>query len=88
MQYASAIRRLYSLETLDTRFIIPSKASPKQALSDQSPQGSSDIAKTAGPSLWKTPEFILYYVIFILVVPLMVKQPVDVSRCTCRSSGV
>jgi hypothetical protein len=30
---------------------------------------------------WKTPEFFFYYVVFLLVVPMMVRIPVALSSC-------
>src|SRR5947209_1684882 len=70
MTLISNLRRLYSLDTLDTRFTKSKSSSPIQA--------------EAQPSKWRTPEFYLYYVIFIVVVPQMFKVSYDVSKSTLR----
>jgi protein-cysteine N-palmitoyltransferase HHAT len=79
-------RSLYSLETLDTRFVT----------SSNTPAGGKDGAAkasekkiSAGPSRWFTPEFFFYYVMFVLIFPLMVKSPIDASKCeSAETSGV
>ncbi len=86
------LRQLYSLDTLDTRFVVPATAPPKEALEeaqadpakplpDQSRRSrSANPAESAQPSLWNTPEFYFYYVIFITFIPLMIKSVYDVSQ--------
>lgn len=78
--------RLYSLETLDTRFNNPSKAVPRSEIA----VGASDNRRkvpntlengTARPSKWRTPEFGIYALVFALVVPLMFKSVIDLSSC-------
>jgi len=34
------------------------------------------------PPRWKTPEFIVYYVVALVVIPLMVWVPICLSSCT------
>jgi hypothetical protein len=80
----SWIRRLYSLDTLDTRFTV-SASTPLKAASDARPASAKDaranaIAHGASPSKWNTPEFFGYYFVFITVVPMMFKTVVDVSK--------
>ncbi|MCJ1399254.1 glycerol transporter [Xylographa trunciseda] len=95
LQYA---RRLYSLDTLDTRFVAykkdlpkassnnqldPAKASTKEAetAARQQKHGTSAAPQdSASPPLWRTPEFYLYYVVFIVCIPLMFKAVYDVSK--------
>ena len=77
-------RRLYSLDTLDTRFTV-SANTPLKAAEDARPASTknvraSAIASGASPSKWRTPEFFLYYFVFLTVVPMMFKAVVDVSQ--------
>ena len=91
-------RRLYSLDTLDTRFTTSSRTPPQESAPDtQSPidparpsptengsrtvrvPGSKSDAGTSPPR-WRTPEFFVYYIAFILVVPMMFKVAYDVSK--------
>lgn len=76
------LRRLYSLDTLDTRFT--SSATPAHA-ADTRPSSAKDaranaVAQGASPSLWRTPEFFVYYLFFITLVPLMFKTVIDASK--------
>lgn len=83
------LQRLYSLDTLDSRLTIPSNTPIKSVSDSQSttrnPAASKDaraqeIASSAQPSKWNTPEFYFYYFVFITVVPMMFKSVIDVSR--------
>jgi hypothetical protein len=80
LQYLS---KVYRPETLDTRFVIPANAPPRDALAERSssrlPASTAKIADVQ-PSLWKTPEFFFYYLVFIIVVPIMFKSPMDLSQ--------
>jgi hypothetical protein len=103
MSWLHSFKRLYSLDTLDTRCTIPSTTPPRQAAtelqinsSDSSSLRGSDTAneasrKTASddvkPSQWKTPEFYFYYLVFIIAVPLMFKVSFDVSKSTSALSS-
>ncbi|CAG7975253.1 unnamed protein product [Penicillium olsonii] len=72
------LRRVYSLDTLDTRFTSTANTDsrrPKDARANA-------IAQGASPSLWRTPEFFIYYVFFIVLVPLMFKTVYDASKDT------
>ncbi|ODM15091.1 hypothetical protein SI65_09587 [Aspergillus cristatus] len=82
----SWFRRIYSLDTLDTRFTT-SATTPLKATADTRSATSKDaranaIASSAAPAKWRTPEFYVYYVVFFVCVPLMFKTVVDVSRKT------
>ncbi len=71
--------RLYSLDTLDTRFTTSSKT----PYSNEATGASSErraIAAAAKPSKWRTPEFAIYGLIFLTVVPLMFWTVYDVSQ--------
>ncbi|KAL4887187.1 MBOAT, membrane-bound O-acyltransferase family-domain-containing protein [Aspergillus karnatakaensis] len=78
----SWFRRLYSLDTLDTRFTVPANTPVKVAAEDtrSAVARSSAVASSASPSKWGTLEFYVYYIIFIVAVPLMFITVVDVSQ--------
>ncbi|KAK4141832.1 MBOAT, membrane-bound O-acyltransferase family-domain-containing protein [Dichotomopilus funicola] len=83
------LRSLYDLDTLDTRFTTPSSV-PYRAVTahDKREDDGGDRGATSGNSKraeapkWKTPEFYLYYLVFIVVVPYMFWVAYDVSRPT------
>jgi D-alanyl-lipoteichoic acid acyltransferase DltB (MBOAT superfamily) len=86
------LRQLYSLDTLDTRFVVPAKAPPKEALEQprddaarpstsqnrrlQGRGGIEDVTR----SRWNTPEFYFYFLVIAVAVPLMFKSVYDVSQ--------
>ena len=83
--------RLYSLDTLDTRFTNSSKtppshidparsSSPDEATHKKGKSGAGELAKGASPSRWRSPEFIYHGLVFLIVVPLMFKTAYDVSK--------
>ena len=82
--------RLYSLDTLDTRFTTssktpPSRIDPARPSPDEPPykkgrSGSDDLVKGASPPRWRSPEFIYHGLVFLVVVPLMLKTAFDVSQ--------
>lgn len=86
------IRQLYSLETLDTRFVVPATAPPKQALEEanfdstvpQPAQNGREKTKDSGdkvqPPRWRTPEFYFYGVAITICVIFMFKLVLDVSK--------
>lgn len=86
MTILNYVGRLYSLDTLDTRFTKSAAKSP--SLSSNNNARATISADDAGvnntpptkSSLWRTPEFYLYYIIFIVAVPLMFKAAYDVSN--------
>lgn len=80
----SWFRRIYSLDTLDTRFTT-SPTTPLKATADTQSASSKDaranaIASSAAPAKWRTPEFFVYYLVFLMLVPLMFKTVINVSR--------
>ncbi|KAF7162316.1 hypothetical protein CNMCM5623_007661 [Aspergillus felis] len=80
----SWFRRLYSLDTLDTRFTASATTSLKAA-ADTRPPSAKDaranaIAHGASPPNWRTPEFFVYYFVFLTVVPMMFKTVIDASK--------
>jgi hypothetical protein len=90
-------KQLYSLDTLDTRFIVPATAPPKEALEEARLINAEKIlpvqngrfkdrkpAEDSRPSKWQTPEFSVYFLIIAVCLPLMVKSVYDVSQGQCR----
>lgn len=79
-------RDLYSLDTLDTRLTTSSKTPAKEANTASAKTTSKDVVTSkdlppgASVSKWGTPEFYLYTVVFVVVVPLMYKAVWDVSQ--------
>ncbi|KAI9744552.1 MAG: glycerol transporter [Claussenomyces sp. TS43310] len=96
MSLFSYVRRVYALDTIDTRFTtssstpfkaIDSRIDPAKctAARDEPLQGvpmhkGSKGQPVAEPSKWATPEFYFYYFIFIIAVPYMFWVAYDVSR--------
>jgi hypothetical protein len=90
MAWFKYLRKIYSLDTLDTRFVTSAHSPPREAATElridptkPSPTESSRShpASDVHPALWRTPEFLIYALTFIIVVPLMFKSPMDVSKC-------
>ncbi|KAL1861752.1 hypothetical protein VTK73DRAFT_6966 [Phialemonium thermophilum] len=80
-----SLKDIYSLDTLDTRFTTPSSVPYKPAADGPDGRGKREAEaakpdKRAQPSKWNTPEFYLYYVVFLLVVPRMFWVAYEVSR--------
>ena len=87
-----SLRKLFSLETLDTRFFIPATVPPKEALEEieldpatnvTSRSGrsrDSDPRHTAQPSRWNTPEYYVWILIVLASIPMMMKSVIEVSR--------
>jgi protein-cysteine N-palmitoyltransferase HHAT len=85
MGAASVLKGVYDLDTLDTRFTNPSSVAYKTVIDARSdPYASREPASKASsraqPSKWNTPEFYLYYAVFIVVIPYMFWIAYDVSR--------
>ncbi|KAL4932616.1 putative glycerol:H+ symporter (Gup1) [Aspergillus undulatus] len=85
LSFISWFRRLYSLDTLDTRFTVPANTPVKVAAEDTPSSSAKDarsnaVANGASPSKWGTLEFYVYYVVFAVAVPLMFKTVIDVSQ--------
>jgi hypothetical protein len=85
-------RQLYSLDTLDTRFVVPATAPPKEALRDAEldPAGPQPIQNGRGkskgadenmqPPRWNTAEFYVYYVSISASIFMMFKLVLQVSK--------
>lgn len=91
----SYAERLYSLDTLDTRFTVSAIAPLGKTSSDHgvtvdkpAPSAAGVPAKRQGeelpvgsqPSKWATPEYILYYVVIAIAVPSMFGIAINVSQ--------
>ncbi|CAI6338834.1 unnamed protein product [Periconia digitata] len=86
------LRRLYSPDILDTRFIVPANAPPKEALElaelDPAPPlpahngqaKSKGVDHDAEPSRWGTLEFNTYVVLVGFIIMFMCKTVMDVSK--------
>ena len=80
--------RLYSLDTLDTRFTSSAKTpnsriDPATSLPNETRGGRNEqqaIAEEANPPKWKSVEFAVYGFVFLTVIPLMFWTAYDVSR--------
>ena len=90
LQYAG---RLFSVYTLDARFMTSSKTPPPRIdparpspdkvpynISRKGRAGGEDIAKGASPPRWRSPEFLYHGLVFLVAVPLMFKTVYDVSK--------
>lgn len=88
MTILSYFRRIYSLDTLDTRLTTSTKI-PARYVDEQSTKtAGKDVTSTtnfppgAQPSKWRTVEFRFYALAFILILPQMYKAVWDVSQPT------
>ena len=92
MSWIHHLKKVYSLDTLDTRFVpkdvsheskIDSvKPSPEELKTKQDGGRVSSPPIGAQSSKWKTAEFFLYYIVFIICIPLMFYTPFKVSQGT------
>ncbi|KAF2096498.1 glycerol:H+ symporter [Rhizodiscina lignyota] len=89
-------RKLYSLDTLDTRFNTssttplkpaatelqsnPPRPSPAENVSQVKLRARDDTVSGVQPSRWNTPEFYFYYLVHLVAVPMMFKVTIDVSQ--------
>ena len=92
MTWLWQLRSLYSLDVLDTRFTnsssIPPKSDEYEQRIDPARRASTSALDKQGnnvegatkKSLWHTQEFYIYYVIFLIAIPLMFKAAIDVSK--------
>lgn len=70
MNILQPVLRFFSLEALDTRLFPPSDPAKRQQI----------VARAEPQSKWKTLEFRVYAVIFMLAIPLMWKTAMDASN--------
>jgi hypothetical protein len=85
------VRQLYSLDTLDTRFVVPATAPPKEALELRELDPASPLPVRNGqvksreeervqPSRWNTPEFYFYNAVIAYAIYFMFKKNIEVSK--------
>ncbi|KAJ4405129.1 glycerol transporter [Didymella pomorum] len=83
------IRQLYSLDTLDTRFVVPATSPPKEALEEAKvdpanpypiSNGRDKTSEHVQPPRWRTNEFYFYYVVISASVFFMFKLVIDCSK--------
>ncbi|KAI1434114.1 MBOAT, membrane-bound O-acyltransferase family-domain-containing protein [Xylaria sp. CBS 124048] len=91
MGVLSFLRNIYDLDTLDTRFTVSSTTpydtviearSHAAAASKERAAKWNSRAEPATKARWNTPEFYLYYVVFIIAVPYMFRVAYDASKST------
>ncbi|KAK6820520.1 MBOAT- membrane-bound O-acyltransferase family-domain-containing protein [Apiospora arundinis] len=87
MGVLSFLSSLYELDTLDTRFTTDSTTPYKTIVESRNDTKANQerAARYSGrtkPSRWRSPEFILYYVILSYVIPYMLWVAYDVSKPT------
>ncbi|KAI9730137.1 MAG: hypothetical protein M1834_006130 [Cirrosporium novae-zelandiae] len=84
MRILYAIRRLFSLNTLDTRFTTSSSTPPRDrdrvSNTNQNERDRQKNRLGVKPPLWKTPEFCVYIVLVVAAVLSMVKTGMDISK--------
>lgn len=85
----SFLRNVYDLDTLDTRFTVSSTTPYKavvEARNDTADASRERAARWNGrppsESRWRTPEFYLYYVVFVIAMPSMFWIAYDASKST------
>lgn len=77
----SLFRKVYDLDTLDTRFTSPSQV-PYQTIIDarSDPATSREPPAKSSPPKWRTPEFFFYYIVITMAILMMLWIPYQVSR--------
>lgn len=91
----SYLRQLYSLDTLDTRFVVPATVPPKEALEEANVDPaisdgrgkSRNGANSVQPPRWKTNEFYFYYLAISASVFFMFKLVLECSKGAPRSKS-
>ncbi|PHH78813.1 hypothetical protein CDD83_3929 [Cordyceps sp. RAO-2017] len=80
MDQLSFLRKVYDLDTLDTRFTSSSTVPYQTVIDGRADAATAKPRPRAQPAKWRTAEFYVYYVVFVLVVPYMFWIAYDVSR--------
>ncbi|KAF2758162.1 MBOAT-domain-containing protein [Pseudovirgaria hyperparasitica] len=103
MSVVQYLKQCYTLETLDTRFTIPSNVPPRRAAPDPGFETASTSTSTleiqeassratgtvprAKASQWNTFEYYIYYAVVCVAVFFMFKSTIDVSKSTHPNYG-
>lgn len=93
MGVLSFLSSLYELDTLDTRFTTDSTTPYKTIIESRhdtraNQERANRYSGKTKPSRWRSPEFIMYYVILSYVIPYMLWVAYDASsrkQCMRRS---
>lgn len=85
MGVLSYLRKIYDLDTLDTRFTNSSSTPYKTVIESRndaiaSKERAAKWNNRGNPSRWNTPEFYLYYIYLGIVIPYMFYIAYDASR--------
>lgn len=86
MTLYTLFQQIYSLDTLDTRLTLSSRAPSKEAngiptkSTTKDGPGHKELPQGASPSKWNTVEFYFYALVFLVCVPSMYKAVWDVSQ--------
>lgn len=83
MTILNYVGRLYSLDTLDTRFTTSSKTLLSNARPTTGHGSANKIEKEVSETpkqRWTTLEFYIYYVVILVAIPSMFKAVYDVSN--------
>jgi hypothetical protein len=89
--WLQSFRQLYSLDTLDTRFVVPATAPPKEALELRQLDPATPLPvrdghvksreeERAQPVRWNTPEFYVYFPVIAYAIYFMFKKNIEVSK--------
>ncbi|KAI9685235.1 MAG: glycerol transporter [Bathelium mastoideum] len=91
MSWLYYLKQIYSLDTLDARFvpkeasnevkIDPAQPTPEELKTKQDAGKFSSLPE-AQKSRWREPEFFVHYLIFAICVPLMFYTPYEVSQAS------
>lgn len=79
----SFLKSVYDIDNLDTRFTTPSSVPYKTVVESRDTLTGKRAVKPdpkAQPPKWRTPEFFLYFIVFLILVPWMFWIAYDVSR--------
>ncbi|PKS12774.1 hypothetical protein jhhlp_000985 [Lomentospora prolificans] len=78
------LRSVYDVSTLDTRFTTPSSVPYRTVVESKHDPLAKDytagVKAKAQPSKWRSPEFFVYFLVFMIVIPMMIWIPFSVSR--------
>jgi hypothetical protein len=88
MSLLGFLSRLYSLDTLDTRFTHSSRTPVRNTANNDVDISKPRAEESKGkknelnlqPSRWNTPEYYFYYLVFVTMIPLIFYVPYSVSK--------
>jgi protein-cysteine N-palmitoyltransferase HHAT len=85
MGLVSFFRRVYSLDTIDTRFTVPSSTPYKAVVESRNDpvavrERAAKLKHRTQPALWAEPEFLLYYLGVAILVGSVLYLGHDISK--------